>query len=161
MKKQLYASVLAIFMLSSVSVMAQKQDVANKNIKFYSHVWEVVLNQRRINILDTAYANDAVLHTTPETKGKANCIAYYKNYLTGFSNIQFTVKETFAQGTKLVKYWQFKGKHTGNFFGIPATNKDVDVIGCTIATIVNGKITEEQDFMDNLEFFRQLGLMPR
>ena len=99
MKKQLYASVLAIFMLSSVSVMAQKQDVANKNIKFYSHVWEVVLNQGRINILDTAYANDAVLHTTPETKGKANCIAYYKNYLTGFSNIQFTVKETFAQGT--------------------------------------------------------------
>nr|MBP6145215.1 ester cyclase [Sediminibacterium sp.] len=41
------------------------------------------------------------------------------------------------------------------------TNKDVDVIGCTIATIVNGKITEEQDFMDNLEFFRQLGLMAR
>jgi sulfur transfer protein SufE len=37
----------------------------------------------------------------------------------------------------------------------------VDVIGCTIATIVDGKITEEIDFMDNLEFFRQLGLMPR
>lgn len=161
MKKQIYACLVAIFMLSSLSVMAQKQDVANKNIKFYSHVWDVVLNQGRINILDTAYANDAVLHTVPETKGKANCIAYYKNYLTGFSNIQFTVKETFAQNNKLVKYWQFKGKHTGNFFGIPATNKDVDVIGCTIVSIVNGKITEEQDFMDNLEFFRQLGLMPR
>jgi predicted ester cyclase len=61
----------------------------------------------------------------------------------------------------LTKFWQFKGKHTGNFFGIPATNKDVDVIGCTIATIENGVITEERDFMDNLEFFRQLGLMPR
>jgi hypothetical protein len=66
-----------------------------------------------------------------------------------------------ASGNKLVKYWQFKGKHTGVFFGIPATNKDVDVIGCTIATIVDGKITEEQDFFDNLEFLQQLGLMPR
>ena len=46
-------------------------------------------------------------------------------------------------------------------FGIPATNKDVDVIGCTIATIVNGKITEERDFMDMLEFLQQLGIMPR
>jgi predicted ester cyclase len=45
--------------------------------------------------------------------------------------------------------------------GIPATNKDVDVVGCTIATIENGKVTEERDFMDNLEFLQQLGLMPR
>ena len=66
-----------------------------------------------------------------------------------------------ASGNKLVKYWQFKGKHTGDFFGIPATNKNVDVIGCTIATIVKGKVTEEQDFFDNLEFLQQLGLMPR
>ncbi|MFM6954456.1 MAG: ester cyclase, partial [Sphingobacteriaceae bacterium] len=61
----------------------------------------------------------------------------------------------------LVKYWRFTGTHTGVFFGIPATNKKVDVIGCTIAKIVNGKITEEQDFFDNLEFFQQLGLIPR
>ena len=161
MRKQMYTFVLAVVVLTNSSAFAQKADVANKNIQFYSHVWDVVLNQGRANILDTAYAENAILHTVPETKGKANCIAYYSNYLTGFSNRQFIVKETFAQGNKLTKSWQFKGKHTGNFFGIPATNKEVDVIGCTIATIVNGKITEEQDFFDNLEFLRQLGLMPR
>lgn len=161
MKKNFIAVLVLVCSLSSVNVFAQKADQASKNIKFYSKVWDVVINEGRVNILDTAYAENAVLHTVPETKGKANCIAYYANYVTGFSNRQFTVKETFAQGNKLVKYWQFKGKHTGTFFGIPATNKDVDVIGCTIATIVNGKITEEQDFFDNLEFLQQLGLMPR
>jgi len=161
MKKTIIAVLVLVCSLSSVHVFAQKADQASKNIKFYSKVWDVVINEGRVNILDTAYAENAVLHTVPETKGKANCIAYYSNYVTGFSNRQFTVKETFAQGNKLVKYWQFKGKHTGTFFGIPATNKDVDVIGCTIATIVNGKITEEQDFFDNLEFLQQLGLMPR
>ena len=161
MKKSFIDVLVLVCSLSSVNVFAQKADQASKNIKFYSKVWDVVINEGRVNILDTAYAENAVLHTVPETKGKANCIAYYANYVTGFSNRQFTVKETFAQGNKLVKYWQFKGKHTGTFFGIPATNKDVDVIGCTIATIVNGKITEEQDFFDNLEFLQQLGLMPR
>lgn len=161
MKKIFIAVLVLVCSLSSVNVFAQKADQASKNIKFYSKVWDVVINEGRVNILDTAYAENAVLHTVPETKGKANCIAYYANYVTGFSNRQFTVKETFAQGNKLVKYWQFKGKHTGTFFGIPATNKDVDVIGCTIATIVNGKITEEQDFFDNLEFLQQLGIMPR
>jgi len=81
--------------------------------------------------------------------------------VTGFSEREFIIKDIFASGNKLTKYWQFKGAHSGNFFGIPATGKKVDVIGCTIATIVDGKITEEIDFLDNLEFFRQLGLMPR
>lgn len=152
---------LMALLFSAFNVQAQKKDQANSNVKFYNHVWDVVLNEGRVNILDTAYAENAMLHTLPATTGKANCIAYYANYITGFSNRQFTVRESIAQGNKVVKYWQFKGKHTGSFFGIPATNKDVDVIGCTIATVVNGKITEEQDFMDNLEFFRQLGLMAR
>ena len=161
MKRKHLVLALSFFALSNAQIFAQKADNATKNIQFYSKVWDVVINEGRINILDTAYAENAVLHTVPETKGKANCIAYYANYVTGFSNRQFIIKETFAQGNKLVKYWQFKGKHTGTFFGIPATNKDVDVIGCTIATIVNGKITEEQDFFDNLTFLQQLGLMAK
>jgi steroid delta-isomerase-like uncharacterized protein len=159
--KKMFICLMALCTLTATAVSAQKLDAATKNMKEYNRVWDVVINEGRINILDTAYAENPMLHTTPATMGKANCIAYYANYITGFSNRKFTVKESIAQGNKVVKYWNFKGKHTGNFFGIPATNKEVDVIGCTIATVVNGKITEEQDFMDNLEFFRQLGLMPR
>ncbi len=161
MKKTILSVLILSVLFGSNTIQAQKKDLANGNVKFYNHVWDVVLNEGRVNILDTAYAENAMLHTTPATMGKANCIAYYANYISGFSNRQFTVRESIAQGNKVVKYWLFKGKHTGSFFGIPATNKDVDVIGCTIATVVNGKITEEQDFMDNLEFFRQLGLMAR
>lgn len=162
MKKQVFIALLSIFTLTTSSTFAQNARKAKKNIAFYSQVWEAVINEGRVSLLDTAYAENAVLHhTAPETMGKANCKAYYANYVTGFSNRQFIIKDIFAQGNKVVKYWQFKGKHTGLLFGIPATNKDVDVIGCTIAVIENGKITEEHDFFDNLEFLRQLGLMPR
>jgi steroid delta-isomerase-like uncharacterized protein len=169
MKKQILIAITAMFFLTSCAnnadktATSQNSDLGKKaaleasNIKFYNNIWEVAINEGRASILDSVYADSAVLHTVPETKGKANCAAYYKNYVTGFSNRQFIVKEVLASGNKLVKYWQFKGKHTGVFFGIPATNKDVDVIGCTIATIENGKVTEEQDFFDNFEFFRQLG----
>ena len=155
------AFMLTLVLFSSFSAQAQKMDQASKNIKFYGQVWDVVVNEGRVNILDTAFADNVILHTTPAVNGKANAIAYYANYVTGFSNRQFIVRESLAQGNKVVKYWNFKGKHTGTFFGIPATNKDVDVVGCTIATIVNGKITEERDFMDMLEFLQQLGIMPR
>ncbi len=148
-------------LLSCKSVNDQNAELSKKNVDYYSHVWEVAINEGRINILDTAYVEDAVLHAVPEVKGKANAKAYYENYIVGFSERKFIVKQIFADGDKLVKYWQFKGKHTGAFFGIPATGKDVDVSGCTIVKMRDGKIAEEQDFMDNLEFMQQLGLMPR
>jgi steroid delta-isomerase-like uncharacterized protein len=87
--------------------------------------------------------------------------AYYANYLTGFSDITFTIKDVFGMGDKLVKHWNFKGTHTGLFFGIPATHKKVDIDGVTLVRMENGKIAEERDFFDNLEFMQQLGLIPR
>ena len=153
------AILMSTLLFACTNQSAQKEKIENDNVKFYSRVWEVAINEGRINILDTAYASDVVLHTVPEIKGKDSAKAYYANYVTGFSNRQFIVKEMFAKGDKLVKYWEFKGTHSGPFFGIPATGKTIDVIGCTIATIVNGKITEEQDFFDNYEFLKQIGII--
>lgn len=161
MKKIILSLCLISLLVSCKSVNDKNAELSKKNVDYYSHVWEVAINEGRINILDTAYVEDAVLHAVPEVKGKANAKAYYENYIVGFSERKFIVKQIFADGDKLVKYWQFKGKHTGAFFGIPATGKDVDVSGCTIVKMRDGKIAEEQDFMDNLEFMQQLGLMPR
>jgi steroid delta-isomerase-like uncharacterized protein len=139
---------------------AEREKIAQANIDSYSKTWELVINEGKIDVLDTAYAADIVLHTTPEIKGIAKAKAYYANFVTGFSNRQFIVKDMFAQGDKVTKYWQFKGTHSGNFMGIPATGKTVDIEGCTIARMVNGKIVEERDFMDNMSFLKQLGLIP-
>ena len=159
MKKVILGILLSASLISCNNESAKKEQVANDNIKFYSHVWDVAIVEGRVNILDTAYNPDVILHTVPEIKGKDSVKAYYANYVTGFSDRAFIVKEIFAKGNRVVKYWQFKGTHTGTFFGIPATGKTVDVIGCTIATVVDGKITEEQDFFDNYEFLKQIGLV--
>jgi steroid delta-isomerase-like uncharacterized protein len=162
MKKILFLCFVGLSLVSCKNESANQAQTEADNVKSYNHVWDVVVNEGRTNILDTAYVEDVVLHhTKPETKGKAGAKAYYANFVTGFSDRKFTVVESFAKGEKLVKYWRFTGTHTGVFFGIPATGKKVDVIGCTIAKIVDGKITEEQDFFDNLEFLQQLGLIPR
>jgi ketosteroid isomerase-like protein len=57
-----------------------------------------------------------------------------------------------------VKHWRFQGKHTGDFFGIPATGKNLNIEGVTLVKMKNGKILQEQDFMDNSIFLAQLGL---
>jgi steroid delta-isomerase-like uncharacterized protein len=161
MKKSIaLIALISILFVGCKNESAEREKIAQNNIKFYTKTWDVAINEGKIGVLDTAYAADIVLHTTPEIKGVAKAKAYYANFVTGFSNRQFIIKDMFAQGDKVTKYWEFKGTHSGNFMGIPATGKTVDIEGCTIARIVNGKIVEERDFMDNMSFLKQLGLIP-
>jgi steroid delta-isomerase-like uncharacterized protein len=143
-----------------------KTDVTDSvaaNIKMYSHVWDEIINKRKLDMFnDTNFTKNVVMHASPtNVVGIDSARAYYANYLTGFSDITFTIKDVFGMGNKLVKHWNFKGTHTGVFFGIPATNKKVDIDGVTLVRMENGKIAEERDFLDNLEFMQQLGLIPR
>jgi steroid delta-isomerase-like uncharacterized protein len=133
------------------------------NLKMYEAVWNDIINKRDIEkINETSFDKNITLITSPENVvGIQGFKDYYKNYLTGFSDVTFTIVDAFGQGDKIVKHWNFKGKHTGEFFGIPATGKEVNVYGVTLVVMKDGKIAQEQDFLDNLEFMQQLGIIPR
>lgn len=138
-----------------------KKDSVEANIKMYTHTWDEIINHGKLELFnDSNFTTDVVMHAHPDVVGIDSARAMYANYVNGFSNIKFTIIDVFGEGDKLVKYWDFKGKHTGTFFGIPATGKDVDVEGVTLVKMHGGKIAEEQDFFDNLAFMQQLGLIP-
>ena len=161
----LIAGVIAVLIATSCGTKQESKEPnpVEANIKMYSHVWDEILNQRKIGVFnDNNFSPDIIVHAgATDIKGIDSVKNYYNNFLTGFTNIQFTVKDIFGNGDKLVKYWVFKGTHTGLFFGIAATGNSVSIEGTTLVRMVNGKIAEERDFFDNLEFSRQLGLIPR
>jgi steroid delta-isomerase-like uncharacterized protein len=138
-------------------------DTVAANIKMYSHVWDEIINKGRLELFnDSNFSKNVIMHASPtDVIGIDSARAYYANYLIGFSDITFTIKDVFGMGNKLVKYWNFKGRHTGLFFGIAATGKTVSLDGVTLVRMDNGKIAEERDFFDNLEFMQQLGLIQR
>ena len=47
------------------------------------------------------------------------------NFITGFTRLRFTINDLFDRNEKLLKYWNFKGKHTGAFFGMPSTGNSL------------------------------------
>ena len=162
---QLLLVAIATLAFSSCSTgekQAQKEDPVEANIKMYTHVWDEIVNNGKLDMFnDSNFTPDVIMHANSENiVGIEQARAYYANYLTGFSNIQFTIKDVFGQGDKIVKHWNFSGTHTGDFFGIPATGKPVSIDGVTLVRMSNGRIAEEQDFMDNLDFMIQLGLIP-
>ena len=133
----------------------------NKNIEMYVSVWEDIFEKRDINLINTdSFDSQATVVTAQgDVEGIDAFRAYYNNYLTGFSDAQFKFIDTFGQGDKIVKHWNFKGTHDGELFGIPATNNKVDISGTTLVWMKEGKVFKEQDFFDNHSFLSQLGLL--
>lgn len=158
MKKSIL--LFAIAFLSAATIFAQQSNI-DKDIAMYEKVWDDIVNKGQIDQISTKnFDENIVMISKPENIVGIDAFkAYYQNFLTGFSEIKFTVEEILGSEDKIVKHWNFKGKHTGDFFGIPATGKTVDLSGVTIAKMKNGKIAREQDFMDNMLFMQQLGLV--
>jgi ketosteroid isomerase-like protein len=71
-KKTILSVLLAASLFACTSENDKNAAKGKENITYYSRVWEVAINEGRTNILDSAYTDDAVLHTVPEVKGKAN-----------------------------------------------------------------------------------------
>jgi len=157
MKKLTLVFSLAIALLFS----ACEDQQAKKDIGMYTATWDEIINNGNLDYFnEDRFDKNITLIMTPENVvGIEATKDFYNNYLTGFSDIQFTVKNVFGQGDNIVKHWNFKGTHTGDFFGIPATGNKVDIDGTTLVKMKNEKIAQEQDFLDNMAFMSQLGLV--
>ena len=138
----------------------KESDSANqleKDLENYQTVWNSFLAGDRSVVNDKNFTEDIIIVTSEaDLVGIDACLDYYTNYLTGFSEIEWTIIDTFGQGNKLIKHWNFKGKHTGNFFGIPATGNLLNLSGTTIVTMRDGRIAKEHDFFDMKSMLDQL-----
>jgi len=158
-----------LFTITSCNTVSEKhlelekaQTTLEENITMYESVWDKVINGRQIDLINEDYFDkDVVVLGTSEgdLTGLENFKTYYSNYVIGFSDAEFTIIDIFGQGDKIVKHWNFKGTHDGDFFGVLPTGKKVDVSGTTLVKMKNGKIASEQDYFDLLDFYTQLGLM--
>ena len=141
--------------------LAKANEKVAKNIKTYKTAWDIFFETRDSNAINTDNFDEQVTVVTANGNitGIEGFREYYNNYLTGFSDAEFNFVDIIAQGDKLVKHWNFKGTHDGVMFGIPATNKKVNISGTTVVLMKDGKVLQEQDFFDNYSFLMQLGLL--
>ncbi len=88
--------VFAIF-LSACTTQEKSQPATTNsvaaNIKLYTYVWDEIANHGKLDMFnDSNFTSDVIMHKSPDIIGIDSARAYYANYLTGFSDITFTIK---------------------------------------------------------------------
>ena len=161
--KKIFLLVLVISMTncktdSKKDTIADANYQVEKDIKMYVNLWDIFLYNRDTSVINSNYFTEDCIVVTAQGNivGIEAIKAYYTNYLNGFTEIQWEIKETFGQGNKLIKHYNFKGKHTGDFFGIPPSGNYLDLSGTTIVTMRDGKIAKEHDFFNMQTILDQL-----
>lgn len=84
----------------------------------------------------------------------------FANALKIFSDFHHEIGEQIAEGEYVVTRIVGHGRHTGDFLGIPATNKDVTMEGIAIHRVVDGKIVEHWGQVDGIGMLMQMGALP-
>ncbi len=108
----------------------------------------------------TIYHPDAVLHGfAPHPIGVDAAIEGYRHFFAGFPDIRFEILDTVADGEKVAMRFRVTGTHNGEFQGIPATGRKMDVQGMTILHFGDGKIVERWNQFDQMGLMQQLGVM--
>lgn len=141
--------------------LAETNALTEKNIEVYKTAWTAFFENRDSSALNAESFDEqaTIITATGNITGLDAFRDYYTNYLTGFSDAEFTFIDVFGHGDKLVKHWNFKGTFDGEMFGLTATNKKLDLSGTTIVTMKDGRVLSEEDFFDNHTFLTQLGLL--
>ena len=88
--------------------------------------------------------------------------AWFTNLFEAFPDFTFEVLDVMATGEKAAVRWRARGSFTGpvRFEGLETNGASVDVQGCDVLTIRNGRIHRNDAYMNGAEMARQLGALP-
>ena len=124
---------------------------------------EEVLNQGRLERADELVALDFVeLDPLPgQQPGREGLKQVIAAFRTAFPDIDWVIEEMVAEGDKVFSRFTWNGTHRGEFFGVPATGKQITVKGAVIDRVLNGQMVDSRILMDGLGMMTQLGVVPQ
>ncbi len=108
---------------------------------------EEVINQGRLDLIATLFA--PALHD--QVRG------IQMEIRASFADVHETIEDLVAEGDTVMARWTFRGTHRGDFYFIPATGRQVEVIGFAVYYLKDGQIVEDHAVIDWLEAIEQLG----
>jgi steroid delta-isomerase-like uncharacterized protein len=88
--------------------------------------------------------------------------AWFGDLFRAFPDFLLETVEIVAEGEKAAVRWRATGTFngSGSFEGLAPNGASVDVQGCDVLTIRDGRIQRNDAYMNGAEMMRQLGVLP-
>jgi steroid delta-isomerase-like uncharacterized protein len=113
-------------------------------------------------VISETCATNIVFHTGARTdiRGLKGVKQFMSKFYKAFPDNHMTIDDMIGEGDKVVVRYTFTGTHTGEYMGIPPTNKKIKMWALEIDRIAGGKFVEGWLRFDTIGLMQQLGLRP-
>jgi steroid delta-isomerase-like uncharacterized protein len=112
-------------------------------------------------IADELITEDYAQHSVFDIpNGREGFKQFFMAFAAAVPDAQFVIDDVIAEGDKVVTRFTVNGTQTGALQGILPTGKKFSMKGIDIFRVVDGKVVEHWDAVDQLGMLQQLGVIP-
>jgi steroid delta-isomerase-like uncharacterized protein len=129
-------------------------DTRRVGLAFYE-----LLNERRLDALEALVDEGYVGHGMGGAGGAAAVRQDLEGFVGAFPDLHVTVEDTVVEGDKVAVKTTLRGTHRGDFAGAPASGNAIEVGGCDVFRVRDGRIVEGWTLCDSGTMLMQIGAM--
>jgi steroid delta-isomerase-like uncharacterized protein len=119
-----------------------------------------MLNSHDPDLVNLFVAEDYVNHNVAVADGREANRRFWTAFFTGLPDLTATMEDLVVSGDRVVGRFVYRGTHTGDLLGIPASGRTVEMRSIDIWRVDDGVFAEHWDELNLLEVFQQVGVLP-
>jgi steroid delta-isomerase-like uncharacterized protein len=121
-----------------------------------------VLSQHNLDVLPELVVENFIEQNPPpgQGQGREGLKEFLSAMFAAFPDLQWTPQELVAEGDRVATWSIWTGTHRSEFFGVPATGRQVSVEAWTIDYFRDGMMVESRIIMNIMALMQQLGVIP-
>ena len=120
-----------------------------------------MLNTHDPDLVDTFVATEYRNHNFLVPDGREANRQFWSAFFTALPDLTATMEDLVISGDRVVGRFVYRGTHLGEFMGIPATGRPVEMRSIDIWRVADGMFVEHWDELNTLQVLQPLGALPQ
>ncbi len=120
-----------------------------------------MLDEHDPDLVDAFVARDYRNHNTFVDDGREANRQFWAGFFAALPDLTATMEDLIVAGDRVVGRFVYRGTQTGEFMGLPATGRQVEMRSIDIWRVADGMFVEHWDELNTLEVFQQIGALPQ
>ena len=134
-----------------------------EGVELIQRFYDELLGEGNLDALDELVTDDVVEHEEGlpgQPEGKEGVVFFVNAVRGAFSDIKATVGPSLESGDLACAQVTLTGRHTGEWMGVPASDRPYEIQSIDIIRIEDGKCAEHWGVTDNISLMMQIGAIP-
>ena len=119
-----------------------------------------MLNTHEPDLVDRFVAEGYRNHNAFVADGREANRQFWAAFFAALPDLSATMDDFVTSGDRVVGRFVYRGTHTGELMGIPASGNQVEMRSIDIWRVEDGMFAEHWDELNLLEMFQQMGALP-